>query len=182
MKKQGHTRNRSSPENEIVIAAQSTDPVTSPGIEPGTDERRRESQEAQANLKRRELSTSVTSSTSVISTRSDVTISDDTVIDEADTKEEGRVQRERSETSETITQEGALAMEGEDKTTHLRQMSVVFRQELLNSIQIKTDSRIGMEVVKLANPDMDMVQLLGRSLPHIVPNVILAKREVSVTL
>ncbi len=59
------------------------------------------------------------------------------------------------------------------------QMSLVFRQELLNVCQAKTDSRIGVEVTKLSDPDLDIVQLLGRSLPHIVPNVNLAKREVN---
>lgn len=58
------------------------------------------------------------------------------------------------------------------------QMSVLFRQELLNVCQAKADSRIGVEVTKLSDPDLDVVQLLGRCLPHIVPNVNLAKREV----
>lgn len=61
-----------------------------------------------------------------------------------------------------------------------QQMSVLFRQELLRVSQIKTDSRIGLEVAKLAEPDFDLVQLLGRSLPHVVPNVSLSKREVGV--
>ncbi len=58
------------------------------------------------------------------------------------------------------------------------QMSLLFRQELLNVCQTKTDSRIGVEVAKLSDPDLDIVQLLGRCLPYIVPNVSLAKREV----
>ncbi len=58
------------------------------------------------------------------------------------------------------------------------QMSLQFRQELLNVCQAKTDSRIGVEVAKLSDPDLDIVQLLGRCLPHIVPNISLAKREV----
>ena len=61
-----------------------------------------------------------------------------------------------------------------------QQMSVTFRQELLAISQIKTDSRIGLEIAKLAEPNFDLVQLLGRSLPHIVPNVNLSKREVGV--
>ena len=63
-----------------------------------------------------------------------------------------------------------------------QQMSVTFRQELLAISQIKTDSRIGLEIAKLAEPNFDLVQLLGRSLPHIVPNVNLSKREVSVCI
>ena len=59
-------------------------------------------------------------------------------------------------------------------------MSVPFRQELLRVSQVKTESRIGLEVAKLAEPNFDLVQLLGRSLPHVVPNVSLSKREVGV--
>ncbi len=61
-------------------------------------------------------------------------------------------------------------------------MSVTFRQELLSISQIKTDSRIGLEIAKLTKPNFDLVQLLGRSLPHIVPNVSLSKREVGVAI
>ena len=63
-----------------------------------------------------------------------------------------------------------------------QQMSVLFRRELLSVSQVKTDSRIGLEVAKMAEPNFDLVQLLGRSLPHVVPNVALSKREVGVTL
>ena len=59
-------------------------------------------------------------------------------------------------------------------------MSVSFRQELLGVCQVKTDSRVGLEVARLAEPNFDVVQLLGRSLPHVVPNVSLSKREVGV--
>ena len=59
-----------------------------------------------------------------------------------------------------------------------RHMSVVFRQELLNTVHLKIDSRIGLEIAKLSDSKCDIVQLMGRCLPHIVPNVILAKREV----
>ena len=65
--------------------------------------------------------------------------------------------------------------EGEVSSHH---MSVVFRQELLNTVHLKMDSRIGLEIAKLSDPQYDVVQLIGRCLPHIVPNVILAKREV----
>jgi hypothetical protein len=59
-------------------------------------------------------------------------------------------------------------------------MSVLFRQELLSVGQVKTESRIGLEVAKLAEPNFDLVQLFSRSLPYVVPNVSLAKREVGV--
>ncbi len=60
-----------------------------------------------------------------------------------------------------------------------RNMSLAFRQELLSVIQIKTDSKVGLEVSKLSDPDLNVIELFGRCLPDIVPNVILAKREVS---
>ena len=58
------------------------------------------------------------------------------------------------------------------------QMSTAFRQELLATLPLKTDSRIGLEVAKLSDPDLNVIQLFGRCLPYVVPNVILAKREV----
>jgi len=60
----------------------------------------------------------------------------------------------------------------------LHHMSATFRQELLNIFHLKTESRIVLEVAKLTDPNVDLVQLLGCCLPHIVPNVILAKRDV----
>ena len=63
-----------------------------------------------------------------------------------------------------------------------QQMSVTFRQELLRVSQLKADSRIGLEVAKMTEPNFDLVQLLGRALPHIIPNVTLSKREVGVVL
>ena len=57
-------------------------------------------------------------------------------------------------------------------------ISVCFRQELLNVCQLKTDPKIDGEVAKLASPSMDVVQMLGRTLPHIVPHMMHNKREV----
>lgn len=59
-----------------------------------------------------------------------------------------------------------------------RNMSVVFRQELLSVVETKIDSKIGIEVSRLAEPDLNVIELFGRCLPDIVPNVILAKRDV----
>lgn len=58
-----------------------------------------------------------------------------------------------------------------------RHMSVEFRRELLSNIRLKTDSKIGLEISRLADPDLNIVELLGRCLPDVVKNVILAKRE-----
>lgn len=60
-------------------------------------------------------------------------------------------------------------------------MSVSFRQELLNICQLKTDPKLDGEVTKLASPGMDVVQVVGRSLPHIVPHMMHNKREVRYT-
>lgn len=73
---------------------------------------------------------------------------------------------------------GEGEMESSMEQVKKLQMSVVFRQELLSVSQVKTESRIGLEVAKLADPNFDLVQMLGRSLPHVVPNVNLSKREV----
>ena len=75
--------------------------------------------------------------------------------------------------------EGEMESSLEQQQARKLQMSVLFRQELLSVSQVKTESRVGLEVAKLAEPNFDLVQLLGRSLPHIVPNVSLSKREVS---
>ena len=69
--------------------------------------------------------------------------------------------------------------EKEEEEVSMRHMSVVFRQELLNTVHLKIDSRIGLEIAKLSDSKHDVVQLVARCLPHIVPNVLLAKREVS---
>lgn len=73
--------------------------------------------------------------------------------------------------------EGEMESSLEQQQARKLQMSVLFRQELLSVSQVKTESRVGLEVAKLAEPNFDLVQLLGRSLPHIVPNVSLSKRE-----
>ena len=96
-----------------------------------------------------------------------------------------RLSKEQSVSSSTLINdkqddEGATPSRQKGESGH--HMSIVFRQELLNICQVKTDSRIGVEVAKLSDPNVDLVQLLGRCLPHIVPNVILAKREVRISL
>ena len=129
---------------------------------------------------------------SVVSSKSDVTLEGDvgegrgkdqrlsSLADSEDgTPQELR--KEQSVSSSTLINDhpeerGATPSRQIGESGH--QMSVLFRQELLNLCQAKTDSRIGVEVAKLSDPDLDLVQLLGRCLPHIVPNVSLAKREV----
>ena len=130
---------------------------------------------------------------SVVSSKSDVTLegdlgegrgSKDQRLSSLADSEDGTPQelrKEQSVSSSTLINDhpeerGATPSRQIGEAGH--QMSVLFRQELLNLCQAKTDSRIGVEVAKLSDPDLDLVQLLGRCLPHIVPNVSLAKREV----
>ena len=63
-----------------------------------------------------------------------------------------------------------------------RNMSVAFRQELLSVVQIKIDSKVGIEVSRLSDPELNIIELFGRCLPDIVPNVLLAKREVIIMM
>ena len=100
---------------------------------------------------------------------------------------EGGEKREKGENggqNHTVNEVGEGKEEGKEKEeeveeVNMRHMSVVFRQELLNTVHLKIDSRIGLEIAKLSDSQRDVVQLVARCLPHIVPNVILAKREVS---
>ena len=200
LKRQERTRTHSSPEaelkkitavlkeKEVVGGSKQAEPVSE---RLKVDEMTSSESDDVSNEKRR----STISSTSVISTQSDVTLSADddveTVVDEGEKmkdweeKEQGNIlTREQSISSTTLQndkqeeeEEEEEGERGEGKRMH--QMSVTFRQELLNIFHLKTDSRIGLEVSKLTDPNVDPVQLLGRCLPHIVPNVILAKREVS---
>ena len=158
---------------------------------------RREEEEVE---QKSEFSQSMRSSVSMASSRSDATLSADedadTVIDDNERRrssEERRgrslsdmddtLDRDRSVSSVTLKSERLEEGEGEGgergESTKFH-MSVAFRQELLNTLLVKTDSRVAVEVGKLCEPGNDSIQLLGRCLPHIVPNVILAKREVRV--
>lgn len=201
LKRQERTRTHSSPEadlkkiaavlkeKEVVGRSKQVEPVSERSK---VNEQTSSESDGVSDEKRR----STISSTSIISTQSDVTLSADddveTVVDEGEKmkdweeKEQGNVlTREQSISSTTLQndkQEEEEEGEGErGEVKRMHQMSVTFRQELLNIFHLKTDSRIGLEVSKLTDPNLDPVQLLGRCLPHIVPNVILAKREVSGT-
>uniref|UniRef100_A0A3B3S4V8 RAB11 binding and LisH domain, coiled-coil and HEAT repeat containing n=1 Tax=Paramormyrops kingsleyae TaxID=1676925 RepID=A0A3B3S4V8_9TELE len=58
-----------------------------------------------------------------------------------------------------------------------RNLSPAFLQALLSFCQLSTDSRLGSEVSRIADSEESLLLMLGRCLPHIVPNVLLAKRE-----
>ncbi|XP_062500867.1 RAB11-binding protein RELCH homolog isoform X2 [Corticium candelabrum] len=65
----------------------------------------------------------------------------------------------------------------DSRVSRSRQMSTAFRQALLASVQTTLNTRLGQEVARLDNRGETPVLVFGRCLPHIVPNVILAKRE-----
>ncbi|XP_067107974.1 RAB11-binding protein RELCH homolog isoform X2 [Osmerus mordax] len=58
-----------------------------------------------------------------------------------------------------------------------RKLSPAFQQALLSFCRMSSDSRLGAEVSRIADKEESVVLMLGRCLPHIVPNVLLAKRE-----
>ncbi|XP_016127190.1 lisH domain and HEAT repeat-containing protein KIAA1468 homolog isoform X1 [Sinocyclocheilus grahami] len=58
-----------------------------------------------------------------------------------------------------------------------RKLSPVFHQALLSFCRMSADSRLGSEVSRIADSEQSVMLMLGRCLPHIVPNVLLAKRE-----
>ncbi|XP_062841442.1 RAB11-binding protein RELCH homolog isoform X2 [Trichomycterus rosablanca] len=58
-----------------------------------------------------------------------------------------------------------------------RKLAPAFHQELLSFCRMSADSRLGSEVSRIADSEESVMLMLGRCLPHIVPNVLLAKRE-----
>ncbi|XP_069046960.1 RAB11-binding protein RELCH homolog isoform X2 [Lepisosteus oculatus] len=60
---------------------------------------------------------------------------------------------------------------------HSRKLSPAFHQALLSFCRMSADSRLGSEVSRIADSEQSVMLMLGRCLPHIVPNVLLAKRE-----
>ncbi|KAM6977485.1 RAB11-binding protein RELCH homolog isoform 7-T7 [Aplochiton taeniatus] len=58
-----------------------------------------------------------------------------------------------------------------------RKLSPAFQQALLSFCKMSSDSRLGAEVSRIADSEESVTLMLGRCLPHIVPNVLLAKRE-----
>uniref|UniRef100_A0A8C2ZZD5 RAB11 binding and LisH domain, coiled-coil and HEAT repeat containing n=1 Tax=Cyclopterus lumpus TaxID=8103 RepID=A0A8C2ZZD5_CYCLU len=60
---------------------------------------------------------------------------------------------------------------------HFHRLSPAFQQALLSFCRMCSDSRLGAEVSRIADSEESVMLMLGRCLPHIVPNVLLAKRE-----
>uniref|UniRef100_A0A8C9UBM4 RAB11 binding and LisH domain, coiled-coil and HEAT repeat containing n=1 Tax=Scleropages formosus TaxID=113540 RepID=A0A8C9UBM4_SCLFO len=58
-----------------------------------------------------------------------------------------------------------------------RNLSPAFHKALLSFCRTSIDSRLGSEVSHIASSEESLLLTLGRCLPHIVPNVLLAKRE-----
>ncbi|KAF7485998.1 Hypothetical predicted protein [Marmota monax] len=81
-----------------------------------------------------------------------------------------------------IEREGMPSSSPASKTTvHFdkpnRKLSPAFHQALLSFCRMSADSRLGSEVSRIADSEKSVMLMLGRCLPHIVPNVLLAKRE-----
>lgn len=60
-----------------------------------------------------------------------------------------------------------------------QQMSVLFRQELLSVVAVKSDTDIAIDILSLSNTDVNMIDLLSKRLPEVIQNTLLPKREVS---
>ncbi|CAH1269897.1 KIAA1468 [Branchiostoma lanceolatum] len=85
----------------------------------------------------------------------------------------------RDITLDVTPQEGDSMLQGELKKWDIpnRKMSEAFRRTLISMTQTVVDNRLGSEVSKIAGSGEGVVMMLARCLPHIVPNVLLAKRE-----
>nr|XP_058133836.1 RAB11-binding protein RELCH isoform X7 [Dasypus novemcinctus] len=77
--------------------------------------------------------------------------------------------------------EGMSSSPSSKTTVHFdkpnRKLSPAFHQALLSFCRMSADSRLGSEVSRIADSEKSVMLMLGRCLPHIVPNVLLAKRE-----
>ncbi|XP_078462530.1 RAB11-binding protein RELCH homolog isoform X1 [Lampetra planeri] len=58
-----------------------------------------------------------------------------------------------------------------------RKLPETFMRTLMQCCMTTSNSRLGCEVAKIADSEKSVISVLGRCLPHIVPNVLLAKRE-----
>ncbi|XP_056306349.1 RAB11-binding protein RELCH homolog isoform X3 [Danio aesculapii] len=89
-----------------------------------------------------------------------------------------------TENTTTATQpHGKLKANGQQSKSSVqfdqpnRKLSPAFHQALLSFCRMSADSRLGSEVSRIADSEQSVMLMLGRCLPHIVPNVLLAKRE-----
>ena len=85
-----------------------------------------------------------------------------------------------TEPPKMLSKEADIIPEEDEDITKRLTMSTTFRQELLNSIRLDTESRVGVEVAKLSDPHVDVIQLMGVNLPEICPHVDVKKKEVGV--
>ncbi|XP_051970628.1 RAB11-binding protein RELCH homolog isoform X1 [Xyrauchen texanus] len=88
-----------------------------------------------------------------------------------------------TESSMTVTQHNSKVNSQSQSKTSVqfdqpnRKLSPAFHQALLSFCRMSADSRLGSEVSQIADSEQSVMLMLGRCLPHIVPNVLLAKRE-----
>ena len=78
--------------------------------------------------------------------------------------------------------EGVITMEtSEDVEITKKHMSIAFRQELLGIFSLKSNhSDISTEILKLSDPELDIMSLFSRRLPDVIENTMLPKREVCI--
>ncbi|KAG8442483.1 hypothetical protein GDO86_011322 [Hymenochirus boettgeri] len=112
------------------------------------------------------------------------------VIEESHPSEQREPEQEESQLSQDINSSPKPMMtfkkkilfttpskDGVKFDTPNRKLSPAFHQALLSFCRMSADSRLGSEVSRIADSDNGVMMMLGRCLPHIVPNVLLAKRE-----
>ncbi|XP_061446133.1 RAB11-binding protein RELCH isoform X1 [Rhineura floridana] len=98
------------------------------------------------------------------------------------TERESRTPKENSQISLPCKEREKLPSSPSNKAAiHFdkpnRKLSPAFHQALLSFCQMSAESRLGSEVSRIADSEKSVMLMLGRCLPHIVPNVLLAKRE-----
>uniref|UniRef100_A0AAR2LTW8 LisH domain and HEAT repeat-containing protein KIAA1468 n=1 Tax=Pygocentrus nattereri TaxID=42514 RepID=A0AAR2LTW8_PYGNA len=87
---------------------------------------------------------------------------------------------QKTETIQVVQElEYQISLLNSEKQTKLQKLSPAFHQALLSFCRMSADSRLGSEVSRIADSEESVMLMLGRCLPHIVPNVLLAKREVT---
>ncbi|CAB3998176.1 lisH domain and HEAT repeat-containing KIAA1468 homolog isoform X2, partial [Paramuricea clavata] len=96
---------------------------------------------------------------------------------EGNSVEDERNEEETPQVSISDTDTSAPISKTENDHLCQRKLCPTFKQALLNIAQVQHDSRVSNEVARLAKTEESAVLVLSRCLPHIVPNVLLNKRE-----
>ncbi|KAM5222026.1 RAB11-binding protein RELCH isoform 2-T2 [Ctenodactylus gundi] len=118
---------------------------------------------------------------SPVENSSDKEKSKDVHLSESDEVDSTISKEKSSDTFPRREKEGTPLPSSSKNTVHFdkpnRKLSPAFHQALLSFCRMSADSRLGSEVSRIADSEQSVMLMLGRCLPHIVPNVLLAKRE-----